>query len=124
MTMKEPAIEKTENRNAINISFQVFVTLRKERNIFYIGCDALDVHSQGYTEEEAKANIIEAIQLFLESCFDRGVLTEALKELGFERLRREQVNTVHNELEDSGSLMIDVPLHLLIAEHVQQAQAH
>ena len=124
MTMKEPAIEKTENRNAINISFQVFVTLRKEMDVFYIGCDALDVHSQGYTEDEAKANIIEAIQLFFESCFDRGVLTEALKELGFERLYREQVTPAHKELEDSESLMIDVPLHLLIAEHVQQTQAH
>ena len=33
----KPTIEKTENRDTINLSFQVFVTLRKEMNIFYTG---------------------------------------------------------------------------------------
>ena len=62
----------------ISSSLQVSVDIRKEDDVFYIGCDALDVHSQGNTEEQA----------------------------------------------NSASQMIDVPLPLLVANHVKQAQAH
>ena len=47
----------------------------------------LDVHSQGYTEEEARRNLAEAIKLFVVSCFERGTLDEALKECGFRALK-------------------------------------
>ena len=43
----------------------------------------LGVASQGRTREEAERNLIEAAQLFIESCFERNRLDEALKELGF-----------------------------------------
>ena len=43
----------------------------------------LGVASQGRTREEAERNLIEAAQLFVESCFERNRLDEALKELGF-----------------------------------------
>jgi predicted RNase H-like HicB family nuclease len=43
----------------------------------------LGVASQGRTREEAERNLIEAAQLFFESCFERNRLDEALKELGF-----------------------------------------
>lgn len=43
----------------------------------------LSVASQGRTRDEAERNLIEAAQAFLESCFERNQLDEALKECGF-----------------------------------------
>jgi predicted RNase H-like HicB family nuclease len=43
----------------------------------------LDLASQGATREEAAQNLIEAAQLFVESCFERGVLDSVLKGCGF-----------------------------------------
>jgi predicted RNase H-like HicB family nuclease len=41
------------------------------------------VMSQGETLDEARENLVEAVHLFLESCYERGTLDQALKELGF-----------------------------------------
>jgi len=43
----------------------------------------LSVSSQGRTRAEAERNLIEAAQAFVESCFARNQLDEALKECGF-----------------------------------------
>lgn len=43
----------------------------------------LDVTSQGRTQDEAARNLIEAAQLFIESCFERNILDEVLKNCGF-----------------------------------------
>ena len=128
--MSESGLHLRKVRNVVHFSLQVVVNIRKENDVYYIGSDAFDIHSQGYTEDEAKENIIEAIQLFIESCYERGVLSEALKELGFEPDREhasiglQQAFSVLQVPEDSGSLMIDVPLPLLVADHVRQTQAH
>lgn len=51
----------------------------------YIGCfPHLDVMSQGRTQQEAEQNLIEAAQLFIESCYQRNVLDEVLKSCGFQ----------------------------------------
>ena len=44
---------------------------------------SLGVASQGRNKDEAVRNLIEAAQLFIESCFQRNQLDEALKECGF-----------------------------------------
>ncbi len=41
------------------------------------------VMSQGETLDEAREHLVEAVHLFLESCYERGTLDQALKELGF-----------------------------------------
>jgi predicted RNase H-like HicB family nuclease len=43
----------------------------------------IDVTSQGKTREEAERNLVEAAQLFMESCYERDVLDEVLKQCGF-----------------------------------------
>ena len=51
---------------------------------YYISvCPPLDVFSQGETEEAALANLAEALQLFVESCYERGTLEGVLKDCGF-----------------------------------------
>ena len=47
-------------------------------------CPALDVYSQGPTEDVAVHNLVEALELFLASCYRRGQLDRVLKDCGFE----------------------------------------
>lgn len=56
---------------------------RKEGGWFIGEFPNLSVASQGRTRDEAERNLIEAAQLFIESCFERNQLDEALKECGF-----------------------------------------
>jgi predicted RNase H-like HicB family nuclease len=52
---------------------------------YFVGCfPHLDVVSQGRSIEEARANLIEAAQLFIESCYARNVLDEVMKSCGFQ----------------------------------------
>lgn len=60
--------------------------IKKKKDRYVSSCDVLDVHSQGYSEEEAKRNIIEAVRLFLTTCFEMGILNETLEECGFQRV--------------------------------------
>lgn len=59
------------------------VEFRNEDGLVVAEFPTLGVASQGRTRDEATHNLIEAAQLFIESCFERGRLDEALKELGF-----------------------------------------
>ena len=61
--------------------------IKKKKECYVSSCDVLDIHSQGYSEEEARQNLAEAIKLFIISCYERGTLDEALKECGFRALR-------------------------------------
>ncbi|MBI5815954.1 MAG: hypothetical protein HZB29_10150 [Nitrospinae bacterium] len=58
-------------------------SLKKEGDIVISHCPALDVWSQGNNQKEALKNLIEAVHLFLVSCYERGTLDKALKECGF-----------------------------------------
>ena len=64
-------------------SLTVDSEVTKEGDVYVSYCPALDVYSQGDTEEEASANLIEALQLFVQSCYERGTLDAVMKERGF-----------------------------------------
>ncbi|MCC7201860.1 MAG: type II toxin-antitoxin system HicB family antitoxin [Nitrospirae bacterium] len=56
----------------------------KKSGKYYVSCcPILDVYSQGKTRNKALENLIEALRLFLISCYDRGVLDEVLRDCGF-----------------------------------------
>lgn len=74
-------------------------------------CATLDVMSQGATRQEAKRHLVEAVQLFVESCFERGTLDRVLKKCGG-RIRREAPTKPH-------WLVIDVPLPLVAQQHAE-----
>lgn len=57
--------------------------ITKRPKWFLASCPVLDVHSQGDTADIAKRNLVEALSLFLVSCFKRGTLDEVLKKCGF-----------------------------------------
>ena len=67
----------------VQIEFTVPADVREEGTYFTAGCLPLDVFSQGETEQSALANLAEALQLFIESCYERGTLEEVLKDCGF-----------------------------------------
>ncbi len=57
--------------------------LRKEDGVYLSCCPPLDVWSQGMTAKEARENLVEAVGLFISSCFVRGTLDSVLRECGF-----------------------------------------
>ena len=68
----------------VNLPYQV----RKEGKWDSSSCPALGVHSQGPTQKKAEENLIEALQLFLVSCYERGTLDQVLRDSGFVPLHR------------------------------------
>ncbi len=71
----------------VNVTLRLEALFSKEDGWHVASFPALDVSSQGRTKDEAERNLIEATQLFLESCFERGTLDEVLKGCGFTPLR-------------------------------------
>lgn len=58
--------------------------IKKEKGSYVIFCPGFGVYSQGETIEEAKANLTEAVELYLESAKELGILEEVLEEAGVE----------------------------------------
>lgn len=79
--IKEKAMTISDSQFVLNARLPL--TISKEGQWYVASCVALDVHSQGKNKLEAEDNLKEAISLFFTSCFDRGTLDGALKELGF-----------------------------------------
>lgn len=86
----------------VRVDFHFYGELSREGHWWVAHCPPLDVASQGRTPEEAKTNLREAIQLFIESCNARGTLFDALRELGF-------APGLHAE-PPSGAFPVDIPL--------------
>jgi len=59
------------------------ITVIKKRKWYVACCPTLDVHAQGDDKEKAIESLKETLELFLASCYERGVLDEVLKESGF-----------------------------------------
>ena len=68
---------------AITLTVRLRCCRRVDADIWSAGCPSLDLYSQGATREEASRCLHEAIELWFESCIERGVLHQALQELGF-----------------------------------------
>lgn len=57
--------------------------IRKERKGYSSFCPEFEVASCGDTVEEAKENLIEAVELYLENAKNLGILKDVLEEGGF-----------------------------------------
>jgi len=67
----------------VHAQFQLFGVLKKEDGWHVAHCPPLDITTQGRTEEEARRNLVEASELFVVSCFERGTFEQAMRELGW-----------------------------------------
>ena len=71
---------------ASRVRFELAVPaeVREGGDRFISFCPPLDVYSQRRAEETALDNLVEALQLAVESCYARGTLDRVLKDCGFE----------------------------------------
>ena len=82
--MVKESIKIKKDADVFSIQGHLRALIRKEKPGMYIAyCPALDLYSQGATSKEARKNIIEAVQLFVESCIEGGTLDDVLRECGF-----------------------------------------
>jgi len=72
------------NIPSLQMSFKLPFSLSDDDGMVVSHCPILDVHSQGETEDEAVTNLIEAIQIFIESCILHGSIESVLRDCGFE----------------------------------------
>lgn len=79
----------------------------RDGEMFATSIVGLPIVTQGETEAEAIQNLVEAAQLFIESCHDRGTLDTVLREHGW-------TPTTVFEGED-GSFSLPVPIDPMIA---------
>jgi predicted RNase H-like HicB family nuclease len=82
-------------RVAVKAEFTLFGVMKREGDWYIAHCPPLDLTTQGKTLAEAKKNLIEASELFITSCFERGTLDQALKELGFVSLNAKPTNVAN-----------------------------
>ncbi len=59
---------------------------RRDERQWLVWCPAIDVMTQAGTKKRALESLREAVELWFESCIDRGVLDAALKEVGFTKV--------------------------------------
>ena len=67
---------------ALDVHLQAFVRRDTSRRWVAV-CPMVGVVSQGKTADDAKRCLQEAIELWFESCVERGVLDQALREANF-----------------------------------------
>ncbi|MBW8876967.1 MAG: type II toxin-antitoxin system HicB family antitoxin [Acidobacteria bacterium] len=103
--------------DTVELSVYLICTVKPEAGDRWVtGCPALDLFSQGETEEEAKRCLEEAIGLWIEDCLERGTLDEALQEVGFHRVHAATIRSGDEHV--SASLPRETPdtfsVHLTI----------
>ncbi len=58
--------KKRPKKKQRDMRYRLTAIIRKEEDMFVALCPELDIASQGYTVEEAKKNLEEAVSLFFE----------------------------------------------------------
>lgn len=114
--MRSSAAQPSEITAVAQFILRLPAVFHEERDWIVACFPNLDVSSQGRTREEAAGNLIEAAQLFLESCFERNVLDEVLKDCGFAISHGAQPIP-------AGGEHLTVPVELLAARNGSEACA-
>lgn len=58
--------------------------MEKKGAVYISSCNILNISSQGYSSEEARKNIKEAVRLFIQTAFEMGTLDDLLKPYRFQ----------------------------------------
>jgi predicted RNase H-like HicB family nuclease len=98
-------LEEMGMQKRMEIALKLPIKVTRKGNLYIAACSALDVVTQGETEDQARKNIREALYLFLRSCIERGTLDAVLKECGFSPTSDPVVETDEEQ--------INVPVYLL-----------
>jgi len=92
-----------------NVTVYLTCTMQQEGDWYVTECTSLPVATQGKTDSEAMANMIEAIKMFLESCIKRNTLEKVLLRYKW----RPRLNPPRDLPSKSFSLPVPVPPVLL-----------
>jgi predicted RNase H-like HicB family nuclease len=84
-------------------------------------CPSIDVASQGVSADDAKRCLDEAVQLWFESCIERGTLERALQESHFRPLHDEETN--RTEVDTSTDDLLGEPLIVSVTIPAYRATA-
>ena len=101
----------------IQLLFTLPYRVKPDDGWYVASCTDLDVHSQGKTAKQAVANLREALDLFLISALERGVLEQVLKEAGFVAQRAASAPA------KGAQKYLRIPLHLTGGRAHAQARA-
>ena len=101
----------------VTFTLNLPVTFEQEGEWVIASFPTIDVVSQGRDREEAERNLVEAAQLFIESCFERNALDEVLKACGFSVSRQARA------AEPADKDHLTVPIELLAARNGPPAHA-
>ena len=107
--------KEVQMRNVIDMRIQLPFAIKKQGKYYISRCQVLDVHSQGTTQKRAEENLIEAVSLFLVSCFERGTLDAVLKECGFRARRFDERPTGQSRRQ---AQYIEVPIPFTVDQPV------
>jgi predicted RNase H-like HicB family nuclease len=70
----------------MNRKIELTAVIEMEDNIYISFCPELDIASQGETAEEAKSNLIEALELFYETASETEISRRLRNELQISRV--------------------------------------
>jgi hypothetical protein len=87
-------------------------------------CPALNIFAHGATKEDAKNALVSTVQLFVETCYQRGTLGKVLKEAGFIPMphragvalaaaKQDECIEVHHTKQFADEFEFEVPLNLI-----------
>ena len=65
----------------MNKKIELTAVIEKEDNVYISHCPELDIASQGKTQEEAKSNLIEALELFYETASENEISKQLRNDL-------------------------------------------
>ena len=110
-------------KGRVKFEFNLPAEVKKVGKLYVAKCPLVAVYSQGSSKKEALVNLIEAIQLFVESCFERGTLEQVLQSCGFEFTP--DLNKVPKlQARRASAECVKVPLSLLIARKHAETRAN
>lgn len=114
----------------VRFSLQGAIREDKDTASFVSYCPALDLYSAGRTRPEAKRALQSAVDLFVRSCYSRGILGQVLQAKGFEATDP-NVPDEHGLVDGENFIVVrelahreafddvfnvEVPLHLIAAQ--------
>jgi predicted RNase H-like HicB family nuclease len=73
----------------LDVNLRAF-SRKEKKNLWVAVCPRIGVASQGRTESDARKSLQDAVELWFESCLERGVLDQAMRESGFRSLANEE----------------------------------
>ena len=73
-------------RQVVKYNVRLQAWFRRDGREWIVWCPGIDIMTQARTRKGALESLLEAVELWFESCIERGVLNAALNELGYDRL--------------------------------------